>query len=121
MKICDQYRYIKNRADFFASLDEATRCTADLLERSPKDPFVNSILVQLDAIKRWTADGRVPTEHERKSLTVGQILVRELEPPPTDELAAWVNRVREVAAYFSDWLDDATFATIDEDDLDDFA
>ncbi|MGZ3474379.1 MAG: immunity protein Tsi6 family protein [Polyangiales bacterium] len=120
MLIIDQYKYIKSRADFFIALDEAIKQTLDLLKKSPKDPYLDSILTQLDAIKRWTDGGREPTEDERKSLTIGPILVREFEPAQTDELEEWVERVREVSGYFRDWMDDATFASVDEDDLSDF-
>lgn len=120
MLLIDQYKYVRSRADFFVTLDLALRQASELLARSPHDGAVGSIRAQLEAMRRWTDAGREPTREERRSLTIGPLLVRELEPAPTDELAEWVDRVREVAGHFRDWLDDATFASIDEDELGDF-
>jgi hypothetical protein len=120
MLIIDQYKSLSSRADFFLTLDEAIKKTLDLLRQVPKDPHLDSIFTQLEAIKSWTNGGREPTESERKSLTIGVILAREFEPAQTDEMQEWADKVREVAGYFRDWMDDATFATVDEDDLSDF-
>ncbi len=94
--------------------------TFALLEQAPNDPTLNSILTQLDYIKRLTAGGREPTLDERTSTRIGVRLLREFEPAQTDEIEDWANVCGEVEAYFRDWLDDATFQTIDEDDLPDF-
>ena len=116
----DEFKHIQSRADFFVALGESVRRTHELLRRAPGDPYVLSILRQLEAIERWTAHGRDPTREERKSLTIGQILVRELEPAQTDELEDWIQLVREVKGYFEEWLDDATFQRIDADELNPF-
>ncbi len=119
-QLINEFVHIKSRADFFPTLDRAIALTQALDARSAPDPNVKSILKQLDAVKHWTANGREPSRAERKSLTVGQLFVREFEPAQTDEVEQWIKLVREVTGYFSDWLDDATFATIDTDDMDDF-
>ena len=117
----DYFQHIKARRDFFPALDQAIQRTHDLLKKAPGDPYLTSILRQLDAMKGWTANGRDPTRAERKSLTIGQILVREFEPAPTDEIEDWTKLVREVKGYFEEWLTDQRFQSIDEDDLDPFA
>jgi hypothetical protein len=116
----DEFQFIKSRDDFFVTLDRAIEKTNDLLAKSPREPHLEPISLQLDAIKRWTANGREPTEDERKSTTIGVTIVREFDPAPTDEIAEWVDLVKEVEAYFEEWLDDARFQTVDVDDLDEF-
>jgi hypothetical protein len=120
VRYISEFEHIKSRKDFFVALDEALKRTRELGSIGAPDPSMGSILRQLEAVKGWTANDRQPTLAERKSLTAGRILVREFEPAPTDEIYDWVTLVREVTGYFSDWLDDATFATIDTDDMDDF-
>lgn len=116
MLLVDTFQYIKKRDDWFRALDEAIDKTFDLLSRTP-DPYLESILAQLDAMKRWTADGREPTEAERKKMTIPKIITREFGSPATDELYDYTEKVKEVWFYFDQWLDDATFTSIDSADL----
>lgn len=120
MRLIDQYQHIKQRSDFYPAVDDAIARTFALLEQAPTDPTLNSILTQLDYIKRLTAGGREPTPDERTSTRIGVRLLREFDPAPTDEIEDWAKVCREVEGYFRDWLDDATFQTIDEDDLPEF-
>lgn len=119
MLLIDQYKFLKSRADWFIALDQAFQETLDLLNQGP-DPYLESVLAQLDAMKRWTADGREPTEQERKSMTIGMIMTREFDSPSTDQLYFYKEKVMEVWSYFDDWFDDAYFSTVDEDDLMDY-
>ncbi len=107
MPLKDEFKHITSRVDFFRALDEAVRETNDRLAHEPNHPHLEAILVQLDNIKRWTADGREPTEDERYSTTIGQVLFRELESGPTDEVHRYVEHTREVEGYFQEWPDDA--------------
>lgn len=116
MLLVDTFRFIKLRDDWYRVLDEAIAETFNLLNRGP-DPYLESILAQLDAMKRWTADGREPTEAERKSMTIPMILTREFGSPSTDEIYNYTEKVKEVWFYFDQWLDDATFTSIDSADL----
>ena len=120
MRLIDQFKYIKQRSDFYPAIDDAIARTFALLKQAPNDAYLNSILTQLDYIKRMTVGGREPTLDERTSTRIGVRLLREFEPAQTDEIEDWANVCGEVEAYFRDWLDDATFQTIDEDDLPDF-
>ena len=120
MRLIDQYQHIKQRSDFYPAIDDAIARTLALLEQAPNDPTLSSILTQLDHIKKVTADGREPTPGERTSTRIGTRLFREFEPAQTDEIEEWARVCGEVEGYFRDWLDDATFQTIDEDDLPEF-
>lgn len=95
MRLIDQYQHVKSRAGFFVTVDEVRQQTLALMESHPRAPYLDSILIQLDSIKRWTEGGREPTGEERKSLTIGSMLVREFEPAQTDELAGWIERLRK--------------------------
>ena len=118
MKLRDDFHHIKNRATFFDALDRAIRETQSLLERTPDDPYFASFLRQLRAIRDWTANGREPTRDERRSITIGRTLVRELSPAPTDEIERISKLLHEVHGYFRIWLDDETFQTIDDREVD---
>jgi hypothetical protein len=120
VRLIDQYKHIKRRSDFYPAVDDAIARTFALLGQAPNDPTLSSILTQLEYIKRITAGGREPTYDERTSTRIGVRLLRAFEPAQTDEIEAWINVCSEVEGYFRDWLDDATFQTIDEDDLPEF-
>ena len=120
MRLIDQYQHIKQRSDFYPAVDDAIARTLQLLEQAPEESTLNSTLTQLNHVKRLTAGGREPTPDERTSTRIGVQLLREFEPAQTDDIEDWMKVCREVEGYFRDWLDDATFQTIDEDDLPEF-
>ena len=43
------------------------------------DPTIEVIDTQLDAMQRWTANGREPAADERKTISVGVIAARNLD------------------------------------------
>ena len=120
MKLIDQFEHIKCRTDFFAALSRAISETEALLARVPNDPLATATLEQLRVVEAWTRNNRNPTRRERWSLTIGTQLVRELETVPDLAVQDWKKLIMEVTGYFRDWLDDETFATIDDLDLPDF-
>src|ERR1051326_9214221 len=73
------YGEINSRDDFFRLIDEARAITGGMLKAQPRNWTIESIDTQLDAMKRWTAGGRVPTQDERKSIKIGLLAVRELD------------------------------------------
>jgi hypothetical protein len=115
MRLVDTFTHIKSREDWFARLDESYRESIDILNRV-KDPHIESFLAQLDAMRRWTDNGRQPTVVERRSISIPKTLVREFQNPPTDELYDYTEKLREVAYYFWLWLEDDVFQTIDAKD-----
>ena len=78
---------------------------------------MESIVMQLDAIRRWTDNGRDPTIDERKSITIGMILVRELESAPTVEFEVLKKQLSNLADYVKRWLTDDEMAAFDMDDI----
>jgi hypothetical protein len=104
---------IKSREDFFRVLDEALAQILERLKKMPNfDPY-QMIENELDAMKRWTAGGRTPTEQEREWVDIGVITIRELEPAETGEDYDFNNLLHELNYYFSNWPDDPGVAAED--------
>jgi hypothetical protein len=120
MRYIDQHKHIKNRADFFRALAAAIQASNDLLKMAPGDGIVTSILRQLETIRTWTENGRQPTKDERWKPQIGLTLSREFETESDPRIIDWAELSREVEGYFGAWLDDATYQTVDEDELPDF-
>lgn len=110
------YGQIDSRADFHRVLAEAIATGKKLLAQAPADETIEVIDTQLDAVQRWTAQGRTPSADERKSLDMGLRAVRELEPITDLEMHAWVQKLYALESYFEDWPDDATAASATDDD-----
>ena len=71
------YGEINSRVDFQRVLREATDFVRRVLARTPDNPIMKQILKELDAMKRWSENGRTPTEGERKRIIVA-LISREL-------------------------------------------
>jgi len=110
------HKYIQNRADFFRVVDDALAETRRLGGGPPLRPPLESILYQLEMMQLWTRNGRQPTKDERRSITIGQLVVRELEPAATDELEEYIKVLNELTFYFQLWWDDPEWATMDDKD-----
>ena len=104
-----------SRAGFFDALDRAIVDSRQLVGAPPFPPL-ESIIVQLQYMKLWTANGREPTREERRSITIGRIVVRELEPAATDELYAYGELIHELSFYFKLWWSDADWVSMDDKD-----
>lgn len=112
------YKHLAGRADFRPLLDHLLQETKKLLPPKVGDwPAMESIVMQLDAIRRWTDSGRDPADDERKSITIGSVVSRELEPAPNKDIALLNEKLIELSDYFKLWLTDQELATFDEDDL----
>jgi hypothetical protein len=120
MLYIDQHKYIKSRADFFRILAMAIRASTDLLMVAPGDGRIMSVLRQLEMIRTWTDNDRDPTKEERWKTQIGVILMREFETEGDQRVIDWAELCKEVEGYFNLWVDDATYQTVDEDDLPDF-
>lgn len=117
MLYIDQQKHIKSRSDFFRILAAAIQASNDLLKVAPGDGRIESILRQLEMIRAWTDNGREPTKDERWKPQIGLILMREFETEGDQGVTNWAELCGEVAAYFRHWLNDATYLTVDEDDV----
>jgi hypothetical protein len=110
------HKYIQGRATFFAALDQAIAASRRLGGAPPAFASLEPILNQLEMIKVWTANRRQPTKQERRSITMGITVVRELEPAPTDELFHYTELIHELSFYFKLWWHDAEWAAMDDKD-----
>jgi hypothetical protein len=101
---------INSRADFQKAVALARQTIVPALQRMPNDPALQSMEKQLEAIDQWTANGRVPTVDERRSINMGIVMYRQFEA--TDDLEAY--QLRELAGginnYLKYWPDDAKAA-----------
>ena len=112
------YRHIQGRADFQPLLDHVIQETKGLLPpKAGEWPAIESIVMQLDAIRRWTANNRDPTLSERKSISLGKLVVREFEPTPDKDIALLNEQLLDLADYVKRWLTDQEMAAFDTDDL----
>jgi hypothetical protein len=94
---------ITSRADFQRALDEALHEIGDLVKKAPKLAPYEEIEMQLDAMKRWTANGREPTKDERTSITIGLLVIRELDPEPDLETYEKQELFKACHHYFREW------------------
>ena len=113
-----QYKHLRGRSDFQPLLATLLAKTRALLPTKVGAwPAIESIVMQLDAIRRWTDQGRDPLPDERASITIGVLVVRELEPAPDAAMAEYNEQLVELTDYFKRWLTDEALASFDEDDL----
>jgi hypothetical protein len=110
------HKYIQDRADFFHVLDDAIADTRRLGGGPPLRPPLESILYQLEMMTVWTRNGRQPTKDERRSISIGELVVRELEPAARDDLDEYMKHLYELTFYFKLWWDDAEWAGMDDKD-----
>jgi len=110
------YGSINSRADFHLVLGKATRLAAGILSQSPSYEVMQIIQRQLQAMKRWTDNGREPTEKERTSIDVGLIAVRELADSD-GEAYELSEKLMELNNYFEDWPTDEKAASATEQDF----
>ncbi|EYF05456.1 hypothetical protein [Chondromyces apiculatus] len=77
---------IASREEFFRMLAETSAELDDLVKREPTHPCWRGIQEQLRAMTFWSAQGD-PTPEQQGRINIGLIVVRELEPAETPELA----------------------------------
>ena len=115
MDMAGVYGNIGSRADYFVTLDKAIQRSKALLAKQAQYSVIENIDMQLDAMRRWSANDRSPTDEERKHVSIGLIAVRELVDtgdPAMDEYADWL---AELNNYFEDWPTDKEAAEADAD------
>lgn len=97
---------IASRDDFFRVLAEVQGVTRRLLGYSPDEPTLRSIAGQLEAMRRWTAEGRTPRPEERSSLDFGARSARGLAGEGAI-LEALARKLFALQDYFVAWPSDA--------------
>ncbi len=106
------YGEIDSRADFDRVLKEARFITRRML-KVQMDPTIENIDTQLDALERWTANGGVPTDIDRKTISVGVIAARNLDDVRDPEIQVLCDKLHSLQNYVREWPsdDDAASAT----------
>jgi hypothetical protein len=110
------YGEIDSRSDFHRVLGEALAITRIILMSTPQQATVQRIQKQLDAMKRWSASGRTPTDGERRNIDVGLIAARELDGA-TGDLSRLAEKLFALNNYFEDWPTDEKAASATDDDF----
>jgi len=101
---------IQSRADFHRVLQEAMKQVGDRIRKQPKLQLWEEIEFQLDAMWRWTQNDRTPTEDERKQISIGLIVIRDMEPIDDPDDQAFATNLHELNYYFDEWPDDPNVA-----------
>ncbi len=102
---------IQSRAEFFDVLDRTLDDARRRLAATPRLPAYQSLVAQLEAMKAWTANGREPTPDERGKIRIGLLAIRELDPEPEGEEAAFIDALHALNGYFRRWPDDPAAAS----------
>jgi hypothetical protein len=111
-----EYGEIDSRVGYYRMLGEAIDLVQSILTRRPDDAMMQLIYEELNAMLRWSADGRIPTDEERGSINVGLVAVRELSEA-TGEEGELVKKLFALNNYFEDWPTDQEAATAKDDGL----
>ena len=109
------YGPINSRADFFGVLDRAIAEGKAFQVKYAGDASIDAIVRQLEAVKRWSANGRTPTQAERESIDIGVRAARELEGDV--ETYQWSRSLYALDAYIEDWPSDDEAANATDDDF----
>jgi hypothetical protein len=110
------YGEIDSRVGYHRVLGDATEIVRRILAGTPKNPIMLHIHKQLDAMRRWTENGREPSHSERSSIDVGLIAARELSEE-AGEVGELAGRLFALNNYFEDWPTDDEAANATDDDF----
>jgi hypothetical protein len=111
------YGEIDSRADFYRVLQEARAITRRMLQARPDNQPIEVIDTQLDAMERWTANGRDPAKAERDTINIGLVAVRELSEVDAAIVKTLVAKLYALNNYFDDWPTDDEAANAEDDDF----
>lgn len=98
--------YIQSRADFFRVLDESITETSQKIAANPDWTILEVFMQQLLFMRATTSGGRKPTFEERKKITIGTILIREMESPPDYEWDDYKTKLSNLGFYYKLWQTD---------------
>ena len=70
-----------------------------------------------NAGERWTANGRVPPQDERESISIGLLAARELENTGDPQIDDLHDKLESLHNYFEDWPTDDQAASATDDDF----
>ena len=95
MDMAGVYGNTGSRADYFVTLDKAIQRSKALLAKQAQYSVIENIDMQLDAMRRWSANDRSPTDEERKRVSIGLIAVRELVDTGDPAMDEYAERISE--------------------------
>ncbi|HEY6878169.1 MAG TPA: immunity protein Tsi6 family protein [Polyangiales bacterium] len=101
------YGQLNSRADFQRVLGEAIDFADQRDVAYPGDPALQVIKAQLEKMREWTENDRVPTDVERGRITVGMVAAREMSDTNDPEVDNWVDKVSVLWNFFEAWPTDA--------------
>src|ERR1700678_2452622 len=101
-------KQIRSRADFHRVLHETHQRVKSLVPEKSHNQWLKEIWFQLDAMVKWTKDGRAPARDERQLIKIGPISAYALCPANDDgDLMPLRPTLSELHWYFFDWPEDA--------------
>jgi hypothetical protein len=89
-----------NSQQVFTTLQRARQALAERVAADLQYWLWPVMLRQLDAMAEWTADGRIPRKDERDKISVGTLVVRELDPITNIDLYKLGQDLHELQYYF---------------------
>jgi len=110
------YGEIDSRAAYHRILGEATEIVLGILKQRPDDDTMQRLAEELDAMKRWSKNERVPSDGERGSIDVGLVAARALSGATGVE-GDLVQKLFALNNYFEDWPTDEEAANAKDEDL----
>ncbi len=106
--------YIHSRADFFRVLDETILETSQKIATNPDWTILEFFMQQLLFMRATTAHGRKPPFEERKRISIGAALTREMESPSDEEWYDYKSKLSELSFYYKLWRTDAGLQDIEQ-------
>ncbi len=100
-----EYGEIDSRVNFDRLLGDAVDLVQKILAQTPEDELQQLIFEELNAMHRWSANGREPTDQERGSINIGLLAARGLSNA-TGEKEKLVQMLFALNNYFEDWPSD---------------
>jgi hypothetical protein len=111
------YGEIDSRRDFERILVTALATIKHLRRNAASDEMLESVEAQLEAMQRWTLNGRTPTNDERESIDVGLLAARGLENTGDPAMDVFAQQLQWLNNYFEDWPSDDDAASSTEEDF----
>lgn len=100
---------IETRQEFFAAIEKAMGKFGPLHEVHPdKREVLDDLEMQLDIMRRRTADGQVPTDLERQRITIQwqtkfHFPMSNVEEMPPRDTLMFMQQLRDIAYCYRNW------------------
>lgn len=109
--------HVQSRADFFRVLDEAILETSQKISADPSWTILEVFMRQLLFMRATTSGGRKPLFEERQKITIGTILIREMESPPDLDWESYKTKLSNLGFYYRLWLTDRGLQELEKNGL----